>query len=362
MSNIISQTDYNITWQQINENTQYPDESHTGDFINYCPENLGKGYHRQIQLRGIRLLIIDEQFDDDLYIESEDIQPSEYDKIEFGFNLSGSYSQNECGQSFLDWSNQDQMDGRESFVIFGNKRRLKVDIHLKSPDLLKNFIIDHRQKVPNILTDFLENNSKEDFFDSNIITPEMYLPLEQIINCPFQGIIKCIYLESKCLELIALKLEQLAQNNEKPAKKLLLKKDDIERIHAAKIILIRDINHPPTLIQLARQVGLNDYKLKIGFHQVFGTTVFGYLHEQRMELSSQLLIEKRMSIKEIARTVGYANQGSFAAAFRKRFGVNPKYYRLEKPAVSINPGPFLRPSCTPPSTSANLCVNLRAPV
>ena len=49
MANIISQTDYNITWQQINENTQYPDESHTGDFINYCPENLGKGYHRQIQ-------------------------------------------------------------------------------------------------------------------------------------------------------------------------------------------------------------------------------------------------------------------------------------------------------------------------
>jgi AraC family transcriptional regulator, transcriptional activator of the genes for pyochelin and ferripyochelin receptors len=52
----------------------------------------------------------------------------------------------------------------------------------------------------------------------------MYLPLEQIINCPFQGITKSIYLEGKCLELIALKLEQLSQNQKTTAKSMLLKK------------------------------------------------------------------------------------------------------------------------------------------
>jgi AraC family transcriptional regulator, transcriptional activator of the genes for pyochelin and ferripyochelin receptors len=100
MANIITQSEYKRTWQQVNQNTQYPDESDTGDFINYCPQNLGKGYHRQIHLRGIRLLMIDEEFDDDLYIESEHIPESDDEQIEFGFNLSGSYSQNECGQSF----------------------------------------------------------------------------------------------------------------------------------------------------------------------------------------------------------------------------------------------------------------------
>ncbi len=315
MANIISQTEYKRTWRQVNQNTHYPDKSDTADFINYCPQNLGKGYHRQIQLRGMRLLIIDEEFDDDLYVESEDIQEIEDDKIEFGFNLSGSYSRNECGQSFLDWFYTDESDEIEGWKIFAEKRRLKVDIHLKSSDFLNSFIIDNSKKFPKILTDLMEGNSKESFFETNIITPEMYLPLEQIINCPFQGMTKYIYLEAKCLELIALKLEQLRQNRQDITKSDVLKKDDIERIHAAKVILIKNINNPPSLIELARQVGLNDYKLKIGFHQVFGTTAFGYLHQYRMELSRQLLLERQMSIQEVARTVGYANHGCFAVCF-----------------------------------------------
>ncbi|MEA5516092.1 AraC family transcriptional regulator [Nodularia sp. UHCC 0506] len=277
----------------------------------------------------MRLLIIDEEFDDDLYVESEDIPELEEDKIEFGFNLSGSYSRKECGQSFLDWVYTDESDEMEDWKIFAKKRRLKVDIHLKNSDLLNSFIIDNSKNLPAILTNLIEGNSKEDFYESNIITPEMYLPLEQIINCPFQGMTKYIYLEGKCLELIALKLEQLRQKRQDTAKSDVLKKDDFERIHAAKEILIKNINNPPSLIELARQVGLNDYKLKIGFHQVFGTTAFGYLHQHRMESSRQLLLEGKMSIQEVARTVGYANHGCFAAAFRKRFGMNPKYYRLK---------------------------------
>ncbi|WP_414548262.1 helix-turn-helix transcriptional regulator [Anabaena sp. CCY 0017] len=329
MANIISRTEYKRTWQQVNQNTQYPDESDTADFINYCPQKFGRGYHRHIQLRGMRLLIIDEEFDDDLYVESEDIQDIEEEQIEFGFNLSGSYSRKECGQSFLDWVDTDEISEMEDWKIFAKKRRLKVDIHLKSSNLLNSFIIDNSKNLPTILTDLIEGNSKQDFYETNIIAPEMYLPLEQIINCPFQGITKFIYLEGKCLELIALKLEQLRQKSQSKTKSDVLKKDDIERIHAAKVVLIKNINNPPSLIELARQVGLNDYKLKIGFHQVFGTTAFGYLHQYRMELSRQLLLERQMSIQEVARTVGYANHGCFAAAFRKRFGINPKYYRLK---------------------------------
>jgi AraC family transcriptional regulator, transcriptional activator of the genes for pyochelin and ferripyochelin receptors len=158
----------------------------------------------------------------------------------------------------------------------------------------------------------------------------MYLPIEQIINCPFHGITKSIYLEGKSLELIALKLKKLTENGQHTTKSDVLNKDDIERIHAAKAILIKNVNNPPSLIALARQVGLNDYKLKIGFHQVFGTTAFGYLHQYRMDLSSQLLLEGKMTIKEIAHAVGYANHSYFATAFRKRFGMNPKSYRLGK--------------------------------
>ncbi|TVP56992.1 MAG: AraC family transcriptional regulator, partial [Nodularia sp. (in: Bacteria)] len=318
-------------WQQVNHHTQYPETSDTADFINYCPQKFGKGYHRQIQLRGMRLVIIDEELDDDLYVESDDSQVNQQQIIEFGFNLYGEYSQKNGTQSFIDWSHPDEDFQLDDFIIFAQKRRLKVDIHLETPELLQSFIIDNQEHLPNILTDLIERDHQQNFFETNIITPEMYLPLEQIINCPFQGMTKRIYLEGKCLELIALKLEQLTDPENSIAKSVVLKKDDIERIHAAKVILTKNIHHPPSLIELARQVGLNDYKLKIGFHQVFGTTAFGYLHQHRMELSRQLLLEGQMSIKEIARAIGYANHSYFAAAFRKRFGVNPKYYQLAKP-------------------------------
>ncbi|MEH1890921.1 MAG: helix-turn-helix transcriptional regulator [Nostoc sp.] len=61
-----------------------------------------------------------------------------------------------------------------------------------------------------------------------------------------------------------------------------------------------------------------------GFKQVFGTTVFGYLHHRRMELAYKLLIEGNMKVTEVAQTVGYASLPSFSNAFRKKFGVTPK--------------------------------------
>jgi AraC family transcriptional regulator, transcriptional activator of the genes for pyochelin and ferripyochelin receptors len=48
-------------------------------------------------------------------------------------------------------------------MVSGKKRRLKVDIHLQTPDLIKSFILDSSKKLPRILTDLLTGNSQEDF-------------------------------------------------------------------------------------------------------------------------------------------------------------------------------------------------------
>lgn len=105
-----------------------------------------------------------------------------------------------------------------------------------------------------------------------------------------------------------------------------LRRDDIERLHHAKDILISNLENPPSLLDLAQQVGLSDRKLKQGFRQVFNTTVFGYLHDYRMEKARQLLQEDTMTIAEVSYTVGFANRGYFAEAFKRKFGVNPSAY------------------------------------
>ena len=160
-------------------------------------------------------------------------------------------------------------------------------------------------------------------------TPTMVSAIHQILACPYQGKVKQLYLESKTLELLALKLEQMRQPDLSGDNKITLKSDDIHRLYQAKEILLTDIEHPPSLIELARQVGINDFKLKRGFRQIFGTTVFGCLYNHRMERAKQLLDTHNLKVAQIAQAVGYANPSQFSAAFKRKFGFSPKMYRRQ---------------------------------
>ncbi|MEM6612988.1 MAG: AraC family transcriptional regulator, partial [Cyanobacteria bacterium P01_C01_bin.72] len=89
---------------------------------------------------------------------------------------------------------------------------------------------------------------------------------------------------------------------------------------------IDNLENPPSLIELARQVGLNDFKLKRGFREEFGQSAFKYLHDYRLEQAKHLLAQGEMKVQEVALRVGFESRSYFAIAFRKKYGVNPKQY------------------------------------
>lgn len=326
MAITISRSDYDALWQQANPQLQEIGDTGFTEIRQTVPERLGQGYIQQMRWNGIDLTLFHYQFHDDIHVieQAEDITPI---IGEIGFHLSGNRHGYCTGENFIDWGRHDELD-KWVGVTYANDPILKVDIHLESTNTLSQFIADTLQELPAEIRQCLEDCDGSWFSEVNTITPAMRSPLEQIFHCPFQGRTKQMYLEGKCLELIALKLEQLKDIDKRTGLSCSLKPDDIDRIHLAKAILTDNPDNPPSLMELARQVSLNDYKLKVGFRQVFGTTVFGYLHQHRMEMARQLLKEQRMNVKEVAQTVGYANQSRFAAAFRKRFGMNPKAYLL----------------------------------
>jgi AraC-like DNA-binding protein len=90
------------------------------------------------------------------------------------------------------------------------------------------------------------------------------------------------------------------------------------------------VENPPFLLELARQVGLNEKKLNLGFKQVFGTTVFDYLRTYRLEKAKQLLNEGKMNVTEVAFGVGYLHHSTFSRSFTRHFGISPMAYRLEE--------------------------------
>lgn len=152
----------------------------------------------------------------------------------------------------------------------------------------------------------------------------MQRALQDILCCPFEGLEKRILLESRALELMARVFAQVKQTDQASNGWVAFKSDDIDRIHHAREILMQRLSDPPSLLDLARQVGLNDRKLKQGFRVCFGTTAFGYLHDRRMEQARSLLVETDLSVTEVAHRVGYGNLSAFSKAFHKQFGIKPK--------------------------------------
>ncbi|WP_162618524.1 helix-turn-helix domain-containing protein [Pedobacter yulinensis] len=102
---------------------------------------------------------------------------------------------------------------------------------------------------------------------------------------------------------------------------------DAEKLWQARLHMEQHLQAPPSLFELARLIGLNDYKLKRDFKKLFGTTVFGYLYEKRMEKAKALLEQERLPVGEIAYLVGYKNPQHFTAAFKKKFGCLPRGFR-----------------------------------
>ncbi|MBB4846154.1 AraC-like DNA-binding protein [Paucibacter oligotrophus] len=87
--------------------------------------------------------------------------------------------------------------------------------------------------------------------------------------------------------------------------------------------LLAQLQEPPSIAELARQLGLNDCRLKIGFKALFGLGVAAWVREQRLQQAALLLGRPGATVTETALQIGYANPAQFAAAFRKRFDLNP---------------------------------------
>lgn len=153
------------------------------------------------------------------------------------------------------------------------------------------------------------------------ITPQQRQVITDIRRCHYSGHMKDLYLESKVIELFLLQAEQadkLAGN-----KAITLSPSDQERLYAARDYIKAHMFEPLTLLQVARHCGLNDFKLKKGFKELFGNTVFGYLNELKMEYGRQVLLESTCTVYEVAYMLGYYDPYNFSKAFKKYFGYLP---------------------------------------
>ncbi|MEM8566128.1 MAG: AraC family transcriptional regulator [Bacteroidota bacterium] len=153
------------------------------------------------------------------------------------------------------------------------------------------------------------------------ITPQMMTLIHQIMNCNRTGHFKRMFLESHVIELLMLQFEQISNHNCDIfcAKN----KQHQEKLYAVREILSQNLSGDFSLHSLAHQVGTNEFTLKKGFKELFGTSVFGYWNQMKMQEARTLLAEGTMTVKEISARIGYKNPQHFSTAFKRYFGFSP---------------------------------------
>jgi AraC-like DNA-binding protein len=158
-------------------------------------------------------------------------------------------------------------------------------------------------------------------------TCEMNLIISQIKNAKLMGKTCHLYTEAKVMELLALQLLQYEKMAAISPCLCSLKKHEIDKIYEAKDILLSDINNPPSILNLSKNIGMNEKKLQQGFKDVFNQTVYGCLFDHKMDLAHRLLLDTDKTIFEIALNCGYDYASHFTTAFKRKFGVTPLAFR-----------------------------------
>lgn len=151
----------------------------------------------------------------------------------------------------------------------------------------------------------------------------------QMLGCSLKGPQRRLHLTSRSFDLLARVLDEndAQQTGANGARaQQTLSTCDIEKIHNARSLLLTDLKNPPSTADLAVHIGMNARKLNDGFRNLFGTTAYALVKQNRLERARALLEAGGLSISQIAYSVGY-EPAHFSTAFRKRFGVSPATYK-----------------------------------
>jgi AraC family transcriptional activator of pyochelin receptor len=119
-------------------------------------------------------------------------------------------------------------------------------------------------------------------------------------------------------------------------KREFIKSYDIPFIQEAVKILEKDPAKSFTVTALALEVGINSFKLREGFKQLYNNTVYQFRLRLRLQLAMQLLEETDLTIEQIAYKTGFESRDCLTRCFRKKLGRSPTEWRNEQ-AMKLNP-------------------------
>lgn len=253
---------------------------------------------------------------------------SDYVRLHFGLKGDYSFTYKQIGQSF------DLVGGHHNIMYSKG-----IDLEIENKTLeIETFGIDFPKEAFIRFTHDCDDLLKE--FSENILAAKsvMLSPTWGTVNTKIQGVIdeillnpyennlQDVFLLAKSLELLVLCVDDYKKSNTKQYR-YVKNNSDKEKIIAARDFVNERIVSPPNLSDIAKKVGVNEFKLKHGFKEMFQSTIFGYLTDRRLNLARQMLLDTQKTAAEIAYELGYSSPQHFSKQFRSKFGDTPNAIR-----------------------------------
>lgn len=117
-------------------------------------------------------------------------------------------------------------------------------------------------------------------------------------------------------------------NNNRTKSKPRLSFEDVRKIREGRNIILNNLEQDfPSLRDFALQLGTNEFKLKYGFKELYGTSVHRYLMQERLRKSKMMVQFTDQSLKSIAHATGFKSISHFSRTFKKHYDQSPSDFR-----------------------------------
>ncbi|MFH6770495.1 AraC family transcriptional regulator [Gaetbulibacter aestuarii] len=249
---------------------------------------------------------------------------SDYIQFHFCVKGTGKFSFNQ-GRYILD------IHEENSLLLYNPQRQLPIDLTLEPNSWMVSILISIKKfhslfsTEAGYITFLSEENRDKKYYKDGLISPSMAIVLNQLINFNLNPSIKGLYYRAKAYELLSLYFNRSEEADVEQCP-FLVDEANVIKIRKAKDIMISRMAEPPTLQELAEEIGLNIKKLKEGFKQIYGDSVFSFLFDYKMEFARKLLESGENNVNEVGLKVGYSTSSHFISAFKKKYGTTPKKY------------------------------------
>jgi AraC family transcriptional regulator, transcriptional activator of the genes for pyochelin and ferripyochelin receptors len=220
---------------------------------------------------------------------------------------------------------------QHSILLYNPQQKLPINLEISPKTTLISLLISIEKfhslfsREANHIHFLSEENIHRKYYNDDEIKPSVLMVLQQIINSSSKNSVKELYIKGKIYELLSLHFQNDEASNIEFCP-FLVDEQNVLKIKKAKDIIISRMSEPPSLQDLANEIGLTLKKLKEGFKQIYGDTVYGFLFDYKMEQARRLLESNQYNVNEVGLKIGYSTSSHFIAAFKKKFATTPKKY------------------------------------